>query len=322
MTTARPTNETVHVACSTWNGARWLPAFLESMQAQTHADWLLWVRDDGSSDDTVAVVRHWAESDARIRLLAGDHQRRGAAQSFGAVLQRIPHDARWLMCADQDDVWLPGRIALSLEAMRREEARAPGAILVHTDLAVVDAALRPVHPSFWAYSGFDPDPATVTRLAVRNVVTGAAAMFNAPLRRLAMPLPPEAMMHDWWLALVAAAAGRIVALRQATVLYRQHGGNAVGARDGRHTLRRLPAVAANAWRHRGEFRRQLSGTAAQADALLRLHGQLLTETDRLHLARLARIPARPWPSRVLDLLRYRALPEHGLLRRLGIVLRG
>jgi hypothetical protein len=62
-----------------------------------------------------------------------------------------------------------------------------------------------------------------------NTVTGCAAMINRPLYQRARPIPAEAVMHDHWLALVAASVGRIHCVRESTLLYRQHGGNAVGA---------------------------------------------------------------------------------------------
>ena len=112
------------------------------------------------------------------------------------------------MLADQDDVWLPEKIAVLLGRMRRLEAelgqRTP--ILVHSDLVVVDSSLRKLHPSFWACRRLDPvRGATLRRLAVENVVAGCSAMINRALAEECLPIPQQAIMHDWWMALVAAA---------------------------------------------------------------------------------------------------------------------
>src|SRR5215475_14563150 len=79
----RRTRVNVDVVCSVYNGARFLPEFLRSLEAQTHADWRLWVRDDGSRDDSVGVVRRQAASDQRVHFLtSGEASRLGATQSF------------------------------------------------------------------------------------------------------------------------------------------------------------------------------------------------------------------------------------------------
>ncbi|HVX40766.1 MAG TPA: glycosyltransferase family 2 protein [Gemmatimonadaceae bacterium] len=314
---------TVDIICAVFDGAQYLPEFLASLRAQTYADWRLWLRDDGSSDESPALLRREAAQDDRIRLLEHDSPRLGAARSFDWLLARTPADAHYVMCADQDDVWLPRKIEGTLHAMRRAEAETPGApVLVHTDLTVVDAVLRPVHPSFWTYAGMDPEPATLRRFIVRNVTTGATLMLNAPLRVLAADAPPEMLFHDWWYACVAASFGRIVALREPTVLYRQHGGNAVGARNGRLTLDRVPRGVAAGVRNAREFRRGLRQTAAQARAFLDRFGDRLSESDREFLKAYSEIPYQRFVRRKLDLLRFRALPEHGLVRRLGVLLRG
>jgi hypothetical protein len=63
---------------------------------------------------------------------------------------------------------------------------------------------------------------------VQNYITGCTVVFNRALAARALPIPPEALIHDHWLALVAAATGRIITLRCPTMLYRQHGNNQIG----------------------------------------------------------------------------------------------
>ena len=311
----------VDIICATYNGALFLPAFLRSLETQTHSTWRLWVRDDGSSDDTVALLRAASEEDPRIHVIADD-TRLGATRSFNRLLVLLPADAEYVMCADQDDVWFADKIERTLDAMREAEARHGRAqpILVHTDLMVVDAHLRIINSSLWAYTGFDPEPATVRRIAVRNVATGATIMMNRELRELAGEPPRGAYFHDWWYACIAAAFGHVVALREPTMLYRQHGANAVGARaplalaNARAVVRSLADVST--------FRAQLERTAEQARAFTVRYGDRLRPEDRDFLERFARIPRQPFFARKMSLLRLRALPEQGFLRALGVVLRG
>lgn len=312
----------VEIVVAVYQGAPYLADFLASLQAQTHRDWRLWVRDDGSTDASLTTIARVAESDPRVRIHPSDGRRLGATRGFAWLLDQVPADAEYVMFADQDDVWLPGKISRTLAAMKAAEAATPGPVLVHTDLAVVDDELREIHPSFWRFSHVDPEPATLRRIVVQNVATGATAMVNRPLREAVGPIPEGALYHDWWIACAAAVFGRIVAVREATILYRQHQANVVGARAAsRPTLRELPGVAQLALRRSTHMRTQLARTAAQAGAFLDRYGPQLAERDRRFLAAFARIPQQPLLRRKLEVARLRLRREDGFWRNLGVVLR-
>lgn len=220
----------VRLLLSTHNGAPYLRAQIDSLRAQTHTNWELWARDDGSSDESPEILRQLASEDARIRVWPGNTTGSGAAAAFGALLHEA-QDAPYLGFCDQDDVWEPYKLELTLRALVEAE-HAFGAttpLLVHTDLALVDANLKPLASSAKAALHMRAnDPHPLPRLLAQNIVTGCTMLFNGALARAALPIPPEALMHDWWLALVAAAQGHIRYLPQATLRYRQHGHNVSG----------------------------------------------------------------------------------------------
>jgi len=317
------TPPTVHVICPIYNGRVFLPSFLDSLQAQTHAQWVLWVRDDGSSDDSGAIVRSYADRDGRIRVLDHDGERRGAAQAFRWLWDRIPGAADYVMFADQDDVWLPEKITRTLEAMRTAEAERDGAVLVHTDLVVVDAALREIAPSFWQFAGIDVHSTSLSRVVVRNMVTGNTAMINRALRECTGSISSDAVMHDWWVACVAAAFGRVVALPYASVLYRQHGANTIGVRrSAAHaSWRELPAESLNAFARSAKVRADIAIAARQAMAFVSAYGAALPERDRIFLHEYARMPSQGFLRRKWDVVRMQLLPGNGLLRNVGLLLR-
>ncbi len=315
--------EIVDIICSVLNGERYLDQFLDSLSTQTHADWRLWVRDDGSSDRSMEIVVARAAADSRVRILHVGGPRLGIAGAYGWLLERAPRDAHVIMTADVDDVWLPHKIERTLDAMRRAESGWGSAtpILVHTDLTVVDERLDVVHHSYWAHSALAPEPATLRRQIVRNLVAAPTLMMNAALREAIGATPAAALYQDWWYGLVALVTGRIVTVREPTVLYRQHGGNSVGARDPRVELGALLSTVANAFRGTPEFRRDLERLAGQAQALLDRYGDRLSASDRALVSGISTLPRRPFIGRKLDTLRYRVLPEEGLLRTIGILLR-
>lgn len=314
---------TVHIVLAVFNGERYLPQFLDSLQRQTHPDWALWVRDDGSTDGGAALVRARAAADHRI-CLAEDAANIGSTASFGWLLEHLPPDARYIMCADHDDVWLPRKIERTLEAMHvAEEASAPGTpIVVHTDARVVGADLRVVHQSLFEYMQMPAEPSTLRRIAVQNVVTGALMMLNRPLLDRALDIPADAAQHDWWLASVAAAFGRIVFVPEATMLYRQHGANETGARDRRVTIARLPGAILRGMRSTAAFRSGLVRSARQARALVERYSDDLSPADRDFLDAFSAIPHHGFVQRRMDMLRLRQYPGGGVLRTLGVVVRG
>lgn len=244
--------KTVDVLLATYNGARFLPEQLTSIQAQTYRDWRLIVRDDGSTDGTPSIIEAFAQRHGdRVRILRDGRPRLGACANFAATLEAS--DADYFMFCDQDDVWLPHKIAQTLAEMRRAEQGAePGApCLVHTDLRVVDEALASIADSFVRYQRMDPAHCTPRDLLSMNQVTGCATMVNRSLLAMALPFPAEVVVHDWWCA-VLSGSGRRAFIDAPTLLYRQHAVNQIGAhsRSLHHRVLRLlrnaPAVLRSA----------------------------------------------------------------------------
>lgn len=238
------------ILLSSYNGEAFIGEQINSIRRQTWADWTLLVRDDGSSDDTVEVVETLSALDDRILLLRDERGNLGPAGSFGALLE-YAHEtgARYVALADQDDVWCPTKLARELELLHWKERQVGEStpLLVHSDLAVVREDLRLLHRSFLAFQGLrHPPTLSLGTLLIQNFVTGCTIVMNRALLQAAVPLP-SVIMHDWWLALCAAALGQVLYLPQATVLYRQHGKNAQGSRGRRAALIRALCRPASWW---------------------------------------------------------------------------
>ena len=242
------------ILLSTYNGERFLAEQLASLLRQTRQDFLIVARDDGSSDGSRALLEDHARRNSRqFRLLADDGANLGACGSFARLLEyALDLNPAYLMFCDQDDIWHEDKIERQMALMERTEAGETAIpVLVHSDLEVVSAANRSIAPSFAAYQGLDTARNGFIELATSNLVTGCTALCNAALARRALPISPEAIMHDWWLALTASAFGRLAYGGEATVRYRQHDANTIGA--SRHVPLRLTRV--------GHWRRLLTAGA-------------------------------------------------------------
>lgn len=221
----------LRVAMCTYQGERWLAAQLASIAQQTLLPDELVVGDDGSTDGTRDVLaRFAAAAPFPVRLLPSGG-RLGVVRNFERTLAAA--GAGCVALADQDDVWAPTRLAAGVAALRQAQARvgSDAPVLVHSDMQVIDATGAVVEPSFFARRGFrraHPEP--LRELVLQNYVTGCSVLLNAPAVALALPIPASVSIHDWWLALVAAAAGVVVTLSEPTVGYRTHDRNVIGVK--------------------------------------------------------------------------------------------
>lgn len=309
---------TIHIACSAKNAGRWLDAFLDGLVAQTHGDWALWIRDDGSTDDSWARIEKWRAREPRVVFATRGSESLGLVQGFAYVLARIPAEARAIATADADDVWMPTRLERTLAALEEAEHARPGPTLVHSDLVVVDDQLRPVAPSFWASQRIDPGFPSIRSLAIQNVVVGPTLLFNAELLAELRSFPKDATNHDRWIALVAAVTGRLVAVREPTVWYRQHGANSTAGARRDSTWSRLT----RAMRARATVAHDVNRVGLQATALLARFDTQLDPADRQALQGLALIVALSGWRRKIAIVRWRWLASHGVLRNLGVLFRG
>jgi glycosyltransferase involved in cell wall biosynthesis len=233
----------IYIVLATYNGARYLVEQIESLRSQTFTAWTLLVRDDGSSDATTDILADYAAADPRIEVIRDPPGNLGAAGNFSHLATvAFRRGASVVLFADQDDVWYPDKVARTIDSLDHAEARLgfDRPILVHTDLRLLDSDGRLRHRSFMAFQRIhNPRSNPLATLLVQNYVTGCAMAVNRPLLRFGLPVPSEALMHDWWLALCAASCGTIVFLPEATVAYRRHGTNTVAVRGFWRTLNPL-----------------------------------------------------------------------------------
>jgi len=295
----------VIVLLATYNGAEFLSDQIQSIQEQTISNWILLVRDDGSEDSTRDVLDKLAAKDKRIRCVHDTLGSLGAARNFGELMRLAwVEEAEIIFFSDQDDVWLSTKMREQIDVLdNMEESHGRDTpILVYSDLEVVDRWLQPIHHSFMRYQGLTHEAQYPVRvLLTQNFVTGCATVINRSLLKLAVPLPPDVVMHDWWLALCAAVCGQIGYLPNATLRYRQHDSNQIGAQRILAMMNPSSSRTRRWWKEGGS---RLFKSIEQAG--------LLSE----------RIVSREIPCSVETLLllkRFAACAQEGRLRRLWTV---
>ncbi len=308
----------VEIILSTYNGMAHLDELIKSIAQQDHENWSLKIRDDGSSDRTVEVIQEWqARLPDRIQIFDGQSNANvGVVRSFSDLLESSL--APYVMMADQDDVWLPEKVRLTLGAMRRREEHASPArpILVHTDLTMVDQELRTLSPSVWRYQGLAPGRGRAfSRTIVENTVWGCTAMLNRPLVEIVGCIPVATIHHDWWIALVAAAFGDIVSLSDSRILWRRHGHNESEISGIRDVSMRLGSNFQGA---RQRLKELFDESRPRVRLFLERYRDRLQYSDVRTAEAFLRLPQRTPIGRRLDVIR------HGLffganLRNIGLL---
>lgn len=290
LPTSQPTSQParlprVTILLATWNGAAHLQEQLDSYRAQTHDAWDLWVSDDGSGDATRQILEAFRAAEAprrAVRIVEGP--RRGHAANFLSLLCHPELPAGPVALSDQDDVWLPGKLALALGALKRAGPVALyGAQSFHTD-----GTLRRI-----GRSRIPRGRPCFRNALTQNVVSGHSAVLSAEALELVRRagVPAGVPYHDWWLyQLVSGAGGEVVIDRARVLNYRQHRLNAMGAHRG---------LTPRLERARQVLGRTYAGWIATNLAALDRVGGLLTPENRALVAALCAAPPRPGLARPL-----------------------
>ena len=206
----------ISVCMATYNGGKFIREQLESILSQLPTDAEVIVADDGSTDDTLAIVNSFG--DGRIRVLPAE-KHLGVIYNYERALQASKGE--FIFLADQDDIWLPGKAEKVLAALK------------DADLVIHDAwMLRPSEPSgsSWVRTGklsdIRPYRSGVAANWWKNRYTGNCIAFRRLVLDKAFPFPKNLPMHDQWLGLVAEKFFRVSYVTEPLIEYRQHFGNA------------------------------------------------------------------------------------------------
>lgn len=267
----------VEILMATYNGAKYLPAQLDSILAQDTDCWHLTVSDDESTDETPEIlddyIRRFPE---KITRVYSGRRFGNARDHFFWLMKQCKAD--YMHFSDQDDVWHPDKVHVMQQALEQAEAQygAQTPLLVFTDQAVVDEDLKPMAPSLMKMQQQSPEKTDYRNILFQNIVTGCTSAINRSLANLAGQCSDttQVIMHDWWLALVAARFGKLVYLDTPTLDYRQHRGNSVGAKNVGSASYIVYKLC-----HLDAFQKTVVEKKRQAAAFVSCFGNMMTEAE-------------------------------------------
>ncbi|WP_135506587.1 glycosyltransferase [Roseovarius aestuariivivens] len=289
----------VTILLAVHNGARYLPAQLQSFADQTHRNWHLIASVDGDEDNSRAVLQAFADKGHAVTVLDGPQQ--GAAANFLSLLMRMSRvvpGPSYLAFSDQDDVWMPDRLSAGLSVLADIDPEIPALFCARQ--MITDETLAPLRVSMAR-----PRPPGFRNALVQNIASGNTSLLNPTGARLLCAAAEEAgpiVMHDWWsYQIVTGAGGRVLHHETPLIYYRQHDHNAMGANTSpKAQASRLSMMVRGTYRHWMDL-----NVAALSRSAHRFTPRNRALLRRFKAMRHAPLPLRLWRFSRLRLYRQR-----------------
>ena len=227
-------NSEISILLASYNGERYIEQQLLSLIGQTYKEWQLYVRDDGSKDETVTIVRRYEKMDNRIHLVTDEQ---GSLGCIGNFLALLPYSkTAYTIFCDQDDFWLENKLEVVWKTMKRRRQDVP----------------QLVYCNAYSYNMEDGVGQPEIAYAIQSLpdmlfrcggVQGCSSLFNDKLKKLVLQYHGVTIMHDFTVTFLAVLFGEITFIDKPLMLYRQHECNVTGIRP-----KSLLQIALNFWK--------------------------------------------------------------------------
>lgn len=205
----------VNVLISTYNGEKYLKEQLDSILIQTYQNIDIYVRDDGSKDGTISILKEY-EKAGKIHFLQGKNV--GFIDSFFTLLKDCDEAEYYAFC-DQDDVWLEDKIKRAV-TMLEENKEESLPILYYSNYDFYDTNM-----TFQSHAINKKKPSFLNCL-VECINLGMTTVINENARNIAIKnLPSFCEGHDWWLYMICEGMGKVLYDETVTAKHRLHESN-------------------------------------------------------------------------------------------------
>lgn len=218
-------SQRIAIVLSTYNGEAYIAAQLDSLIAQTYQDWRCYIRDDGSKDASITIVKRYAAQDPRFIFLEDQQGNLGVVQAYFYLFNKVDED--YIAACDQDDVWFPGKLERSLALLKSIETAKKIPALVHTDSAFVDSQLHSIRDKFIGKRGLKKG---LNGIIIANSVQGGSILFNRALNNESKKISAK-LPYDYHLGMIAELTGARGFISDNMLYYRQHNTSAIARSD-------------------------------------------------------------------------------------------
>ena len=221
-------DKAVEILMATYNGEKYIKEQIDSIVNQTYANWKLLIRDDGSNDKTLDIIREYEKRDVRIKLLEDSKGNLGFVKNFEELIKNSKNE--FIMFSDQDDYWLENKIENyinELNKLSKNELETP--LLLHSNSFVCNENLEIIKEKF-----------INSKVALQYkensyffayTVQGSTALINRKLIDVGIPFLKNVTVHDRYFHLLAEFFGKRIFIDKSLMKYRQHLNNNIGAKS-------------------------------------------------------------------------------------------
>ncbi len=218
------------ILLSTYNGGKFLTQQLDSIFNQTYSQFILYIRDDGSTDNTLEILNDYCRRYENVVIFNDENKNMGAAASFLWLLKNV--EAKYYMFCDQDDVWLDNKVEVQVENIEKSNYNQNVPIVVFHDLILTNSEGEVINESFWDLQNFQVDKIDFDSVFVKNNITGCACLINQSMKNEILKFNVNSvLMHDHIIALIAYGFGKAISVKEGLILYRDHSNSVTPKRD-------------------------------------------------------------------------------------------
>lgn len=220
----------IEILLPVYNGEKYLAEQIESILKQTYENWILKIRNDGSLDNSQVVIDYFCRKyPNKIFQIVSLDKNIGLVQSLNLLIESEPH-GDYIAFSDQDDVWFPDKLKISIDKLKDLEKHNPKIpIGVCSDSSCVDSNLNIISQSFFKSQKFQGNIiGNINKMLALNIVQGSTVLTNRIAVDFYSPFPNFLNVHDMWLSVIISHYGQMTYVKTQTMLYRQHSNNVLG----------------------------------------------------------------------------------------------
>ena len=219
-------NPTVAILLATYNGEQFLKQQLDSIVSQTYQNFRVYISDDCSNDATLIILQEYQEKFPDKIFYKINTKNIAYVKNFEKLLYEV--EEKYIAFSDQDDVWQSDKLeTLMMEILKMQENSHERAILIHSDLSMIDENGNFIENSYFSYRKYKlKNKKDLGHILGPCGVMGNTILMNEELKNLVLPFPEKLDTHDYWIAIHAELFGIRKTLQHKLVKYRIHKSNA------------------------------------------------------------------------------------------------
>jgi hypothetical protein len=306
----------VNIIMCTYNGEKYISEQLESIADNTVSDWMLYIFDDCSNDNTINKAKYFLKKYPGKVHITVNAKQCGVVNNFLENAYKIGMEMSkddFIMFCDQDDVWNNDKIEITLNEMKKNITNNGNdkPILVCSDVEVVDDYLNIISSSFLKMNHYNIKKMDFPHLMMENKVQGCTVMFNKSMAEKLNVLPKHACMHDAWLGFIASTMGNISYIDEPTMKYRQHSQNVAGSID-------FWADIKGKFLNLSGQRRIVFDTCEQIKEFIEIYGRELSKETLMQAEAFATLESQGFWEKRMNIVRYN-MWKSGILRNIGLM---